>query len=244
MTYAGFHLRFTLPVLLLAGFGAAWAGWEAPHTSVTLLLLAIVMVFTAPWDNAAVRHGIWDFAPGRYGFRIVRLPVEEYAFFWIQTLLVVALVRWWGGLFPGRSSLPGGEGHPGMLTWSVAGAGLLLWAAVGWWGRRRFGRRDRWHYAWHLLFWFGPLIAIQWVLGWRVFVPRLDQFLIPALALGAWLSWADLKAVRERIWFFDPGQILGWKWRGVLPWEEVVFFMLTSLLVAQSFLLLLPEAAR
>jgi hypothetical protein len=31
---------------------------------------------------------------------------------------------------------------------------------------------------------------------------------------------------------------------GVLPWEEIAFFFLTSLLVAQSYLLLLPGDLR
>jgi hypothetical protein len=32
--------------------------------------------------------------------------------------------------------------------------------------------------------------------------------------------------------------VTGYKFGGILPWEEVAFFHLTSLLVAQSYLLL------
>ena len=50
-------------------------------------------------------------------------------------------------------------------------------------------------------------------------------------------------AVRSGIWFFDEKQILGIKIAG-LPLEEVLFFLLTSLLVTQSLLLLLPKDYR
>ena len=39
-------------------------------------------------------------------------------------------------------------------------------------------------------------------------------------------------------------KVTGLRLAKVLPWEEAAFFFLTSLLVAQSYLLLLPENAR
>ena len=59
-------------------------------------------------------------------------------------------------------------------------------------------------------------------------------------AFGIYYTLADLVAVRAGTWFFDEKQITGVKLGGVLPWEEIAFFFLTSLLVAQSYLLLLP----
>jgi lycopene cyclase domain-containing protein len=55
---------------------------------------------------------------------------------------------------------------------------------------------------------------------------------------------ADLAAVREGIWEFDEKQILGLKWRNRLPIEEILFFFVSSLLVAQSYVMLVPAAAR
>jgi lycopene cyclase domain-containing protein len=51
-------------------------------------LLGIVYAATSPWDNAAVAMGLWDFDPARIlGVRLGWLPLEEYAFFGLQTLL-------------------------------------------------------------------------------------------------------------------------------------------------------------
>ncbi len=101
----------------------------------------------------------------------------------------------------------------------------------------------RWHYFSHLVGWAGPLIALQWVIGWRVFRRNLRAVLLPALIATVFFGVTDTLAVRDRLWFFDNRQILGW-WIGALPMEEVLFFLLTSLLVTQSLVLLLPRAYR
>jgi lycopene cyclase domain-containing protein len=64
------------------------------------------------------------------------------------------------------------------------------------------------------------------------------------LTIGTILSLADVWAVRRGIWFFDERQVTGLKFGGILPWEEVAFFYLTSLLVAQSIVLFVPESLR
>ncbi len=101
----------------------------------------------------------------------------------------------------------------------------------------------RWHYFLHLVGWAGPLIAGQWLLGWRVLRRNLRAVFAPAFLATFFFAVTDTLAVRDRLWFFDERQILGWR-IGVLPVEEVLFFLLTSLLVTQSFILLLPAVYR
>ncbi len=101
----------------------------------------------------------------------------------------------------------------------------------------------KWHYFVHLTAWTGPLIALQWTVGWRVFRRNLRAVFLPAVVGTVFFSSMDQVAVRSGIWFFDPQQILGLK-IGLLPVEEVLFFFLTSLLVTQSLLLLLPRRYR
>lgn len=101
----------------------------------------------------------------------------------------------------------------------------------------------RWHYFLHLVCWAGPLIALQWFVGWRIFRRNLRAVLVPPAIAAVFFTICDSLAVRSGIWFFDPKQILGLK-IGILPVEEVLFFLLTSLLVTQSLVLLLPAAYR
>lgn len=224
---------------------ALWPGqplWQGPAFLPLLILLAIVLLFTSPWDNFAIRCRIWDFPEERLLGRVDRLPYEEIAFFIIQTLLVVLLL---GLLIPttGRASL-GPVDFTQPATAISTGLGLLLWLSFGLVAGRRIWGRLHLRYAWHLLYWFLPLILLQWLFAWTILLPRWDLILVATLLVGTWLSLADWFAVREGIWFFDPAQITGWKVAGILPWEEIAFFYLTSLLVAQSYLILVPEPLR
>ena len=101
----------------------------------------------------------------------------------------------------------------------------------------------KWHYFVHLTAWTVPVIVLQWGIGWRIYRRNLRAVLIPAFIGAAFFSSIDQVAVRRGLWFFDPQQILG-LYVGWLPVEEVLFFLLTSLLISQSFVLLLPREYR
>lgn len=98
-------------------------------------------------------------------------------------------------------------------------------------------------YIIHLLGWGLPVIALQWLAGWRILRRNLAVVVQATLAGGTFFSVTDSWAVRSGIWHFDENQILGLR-LGPLPLEEVLFFFLTSLLVVQSLVLFLPERFR
>ncbi len=100
-----------------------------------------------------------------------------------------------------------------------------------------------WHYFLHLTVWVMPIIALQWVIGWGIFLRNWRSIIFPTLIIGTYLSLADCVAVVEGIWHFDEKQILGLH-LGPIPIEEALFFYLISWLVAQSFLLFLPARCR
>ena len=94
MTYFTFHLAFNLPALVLL-LWLTRKRLRPTHWKVIAIVCGIVFVFTTPWDNWAVHHGIWDFdwsrvTPVEIPFAGVRwrLPAEEYAFFLIETVIV------------------------------------------------------------------------------------------------------------------------------------------------------------
>ncbi len=240
MTYLQFHLLFNLPVTLVLYFltRGSWTGAEGIAVAE---VLAAVMVFTSPWDNWAVQKGIWDFPPTRTLGRIGYLPWEEYLFFIWQSVNVIGLVAWLLRAFPGLQSHLGTPVGPGN---GLAALGLLaVWI---WIGKAIRGRKPspRWNYARHLLYWFLPVIAVQWAVAPGLFLALLPVLGIATLFWGTYYVIADLIAVRAGIWYFDPAQITGVKLASILPWEEIAFFYLTSLLVAQSYLLLAPAAVR
>jgi lycopene cyclase domain-containing protein len=242
MTYFRFHLIFNLPLLIVLtvlNLPAKWLHEELPAPA--LVLLAVV-VFTTPWDNLAAKWGIWGFPREKYSLQLGYLPLEEYLFFVLQSLNVMLAVRALFHYFPGL--LTGEETDPGWLTWICLGASVIPWAVVAAqliWLRRKAGPRV--NYAIHLA-WFLPVIYTQWVIAPQLFWAHVGLLAMVTAAFGIYYTLADLAAVRAGTWFFDEKQITGVKLAGVLPWEEIAFFFITSLLVAQSYLLLLPADLR
>jgi lycopene cyclase domain-containing protein len=241
MTYLQFHLLFNLPLLGLLGAAARVWEWTAGEWTAAGLVLLAVMVFTSPWDNWAAGKGIWGFPRERYTVKIGHLPLEEYLFFVLQSANVMLGMSAFLRLVP---SLRTGLALP-MESVRWAGVGLVLGAsATGMVIFFRFFPEKYYRYARHLLGWFLPVIALQWAVGAPLFREHLLVLFLAAFMFGTYYTAADLVAVRDGVWHFDEAQITGIKLGRVLPWEEIAFFYLTSLLVAQSFLLFLPASAR
>jgi lycopene cyclase domain-containing protein len=242
MTYFRFHLLFNLPplVLLLAlNLTTAWTSGEAAAFGWVLLA---VMIFTTPWDNFAAKWGIWGFPREKYSLRIGYLPVEEYLFFVLQSVNVMLTVRALFHFFPNWET--GLETGIDLWTLIYLGLSLLPWVLIVWQLRmQRKKRGPRLNYALHLV-WFLPVVYAQWIVASPLFLGHAGLLALVMAIFGIYYSLADLVAVRGGTWFFDEKQITGFKLADVLPWEEVAFFFLTSLLVAQSYLLLLPGDSR
>lgn len=93
MTYGVFLLLFVVAPLALSLLWhrrALRRGGLLPFA----LLLVVVYAATSPWDNYAVKWGLWDFGEGRtWGLRLGYLPLEEYLFFGLQSALVGVWAR-------------------------------------------------------------------------------------------------------------------------------------------------------
>src|SRR5271155_529044 len=100
LTYLRFHLIFNLPLLVLLAALNGPEPWTAGDGLALGLVLLAVVVFTTPWDNLAAKWGIWGFPPEKYSLRIGYLPIEEYAFFLLQSLNVMLAVRQLFHFFP------------------------------------------------------------------------------------------------------------------------------------------------
>ena len=242
MTYLRFHLIFNLPLLVVLAALTGPFPWTAGEFFAAGLVLLAVMIFTSLWDNFAAIWGIWGFPREKYSLRIGYLPVEEYAFFILQSVNVMLAMR---ALFHFVPDWQTGQetaiDRDQVLCLAASTVGWLFVALSLRWLRGKAGPCV--NYAIHLA-WFLPVIYTQWVLAPFLFLAHAWMLLAITLGFGVYYSLADLAAVRSGTWYFDEKQITGVKLAGLLPWEEIAFFFLTSLLVAQSYLLLLPSDLR
>jgi len=103
MTYFGFLLRFlVVPLLILAV--VMWRDrsrvWPAnlrnfSGGAVVLLHVIIAVLYTTPWDNYLVATRVWWYDPALVtGVTLGWVPIEEYTFFVLQTLLTGAWLLW------------------------------------------------------------------------------------------------------------------------------------------------------
>lgn len=246
MTYFGFLAIFlVIPILILVGM-EVWdkrhgrtlppmlQSWP-PYAAIALHVL-VAVVYTTPWDNYLVATRVWWYDPALVtGIVIGWVPIEEYTFFVLQPILgglwLLFLARRLQGVAKTEAL------RPSLRWWSV-GVLAVLWVisviilVVRWQPGTYLGLE----LAWALL----P-IMLQVGFGadilWRY--RRLVFWTIAPLVL--YLSAADTLAIGWGTWTIDPAQSTGILLGGVLPIEELLFFLLTNVLIAFGVTLLLAE---
>lgn len=234
MTYLQFHFVFTIPAILLlwalqrrpmAGVGAGPA-WRAIG-----FVVVIAFVYTTPWDNYLVYREVWGYGPNRVIGTIGYVPIEEYMFFVLQTVLTglwLCLVRWW---------LPPDDAVPPPRGWKAGG--IALWLGLTALGVAfLFGTRSL--YMGLILAWAAPVLAGMHVIGaaefWRERRAWALGIAVPTLYLWA----ADTYAIANGIWYIEEAVSFPLRPFG-LPIEEATFFWITNVLVVQGVLLFLPQ---
>lgn len=249
MTYFGFLAIFIgIPLLIVAGLlwrdrrhgrtlPAALQSWS-PWT-VIWGHVVVAVAYTTPWDNYLVATRVWWYDPELVtGLVIGWVPIEEYTFFVVQTLLVGMWLVW---LAPRLA--PGEEEPLAATRWRWISTAVLgvIWLAsvtillVGWRPGTYLGLE---------LGWALPPIMLQTAFGadilWRY--RKLVATVITTSTL--YLSATDALAIASGTWTINPEQTVQIYLGGVLPLEEFVFFLITSTLIACGATLVLARASQ
>ncbi len=244
MTYGQFHLGFTLPWLVLLSFaayraprvGRKVAGDMGRGDTFAYLALAahgvIAFIYTTPWDNYLVYREVWGYPPGRVLATIGYVPLEEYAFFLIQTLGTGLF------LFAVARAMPRQDhGDPGRAGWRARalGAALLLGASGA--GVLALTTEPG-TYLGLIVIWAFPVIALQWAFGGDLIMRRWRLVAIAVTLPTLYLWLADRLAIGWSIWWISPEYTIGVRPLG-LPVEEALFFLVTNVLVVFGLVLVL-----
>ncbi len=243
MTYFGVLIVFIgVPLAALAAVTAIDARRGRASSRLAWAVLAahvlIALVYTTPWDNYLVATRVWWYDPALVtGITLGWVPIEEYTFFVVQTIMAGLWLLWWMRRLwpPARPAA-----LHGWLRWTSASVLGLLWLVSL--GVLVAGWLPGWYLA-LILIWAVPPIGLQLAFGadilwrhWRVVLlglapPTLYLWLVDALAIGS------------GTWTINPGCILRIYLGGVLPVEEAIFFLATNVLVVLGMTLALaPES--
>ena len=198
--------------------------------------LLLALLYTTPWDNYLVANRVWWYDPALVvGTTLGYVPVEEYLFFIGQTFLVGTALLTAARLSPQLESPFIPRTHPRLWStflaisiWmygifllgsgNVSGTYLgleLAWGMIPIVVQLGFGADIIWHYR-------RPVI---WTL-------------LPATV---YLSLADAFAIQSGTWTISPDQSLGVTLGGILPFEEFVFFLLTTTMVVFGVILVIAR---
>jgi lycopene cyclase domain-containing protein len=248
VTYFAFLGRFVLvPLAVLLGIVAVDAargrrpsrltnasGWGA-----VVLHVIIAVLYTTPWDNYLVATGVWWYDPQLVtGILLGWVPIEEYTFFIVQTLLTGAWL-----LFLARrlSVTDSGEPLRGDLRWyTVLPMGVVWLSAV----LALFVNWVPGTYLGLQLVWALPPIGLQLAFGADILWRYRRLVGLAVLVPTVYLSAADVLAITAGIWTIDPQQTVGVLIAGALPLEELLFFLLTNTLVVFGVTLVLASESR
>lgn len=217
---------------------SAWQAWV-----VMIGLCVVAFAYTTPWDNYLVATSVWWYDIDLVsGIVLGWVPIEEYTFFIVQPImtgLFWLLLTRYVPINPQKAEQP-------RIRLLATGAAFVVWLLAT--------------VALLLTFFsdaFKPFTYLGLELSWAL-IPIMIQ-----LAFGAdilwrhkwivlasigittlYLSWADALAIGSGTWTIDPAQSLNIYLGGVLPVEELIFFLITNTLVVFGMTLVLAEESQ
>lgn len=253
MTYFGFLALFVgIPILILAvlhlrdarngkRLPSDLASWNPAFVIGAHVVVAFV--YTTPWDNYLVATNVWWYDPELVtGIVFGWVPIEEYTFFILQTVLtgmylIYLARRIQTDLPPSRQTDAGSTRGLRAISAGVAGLvwiGSVIILAVGWRPGTYLGLEIVWAF---------PPIILQLAFGADILWRRRRLIFWALVPSTIYLCIADAIAIGSGTWTIDPAQSTGLM-VGVLPIEEIIFFLLTNLLIVFGATLVLAKESQ
>ncbi len=200
-------------------------------------LCVVAVVWTTPWDNYLVASGVWWYDEDLVlNIIIGYVPLEEYAFFVLQTILTSIL-------FAGILAYTPEPKQP-FRAWSIFPSVGLVTALTLLVLAMLLSGEQKYNYLILELGWLALLpFATQWLFGLDIIVYRWKAFLPAVLIPTLWLTAMDSIAIGAGTWSISEEQTIGILLGGRVPIEEGIFFLITNLLIVQGMTLFyMPES--
>lgn len=253
MTYFGFLALFVgIPIAILSLITiidyrrAKWMP-SALHSftpwKVLLGLCIVAFIYTTPWDNYLVATSVWWYDINLVtGIVFGYVPIEEYTFFLVQPvmtgLLFLLIVRY----LP-MNSQKANDLKIRILATSIAVIGFVAFTILLIMSFVIDSFRPLTYLSLELSWALIPII-IQLAFGADILWRHRNAILLTIIISTIYLSWADSIAINSGTWTIDSEQSLNWFIGGILPIEEVVFFLITNTLVTLGMTLVLAEESQ
>jgi lycopene beta-cyclase len=246
MTYFQFLLIFLgIPLAVMAWL--TWLDWRrkrslpndlraAPAWLAILVHVLVAVIYTTPWDNYLVATGVWYYNPALVtGVTIGWVPIEEYTFFVVQSLLIGLWLTFLARRMPAAAHEAAPSTRDGHLRfWSALSLGVIWLGSLG---LLASGWKPA-TYVTLILAWALLPIVIQLAYGADMLWRRRKLLGLALLSSTLYLGLADSLAIGSGTWTIDLRQSLDIA-IGSLPLEELLFFLVTNTLVIFGMTLLM-----
>lgn len=227
MTYAQFLIVFLMPPIIL--LGTFFLRQKDPDKKFFLngiiILCTLAFVWTTPWDNYLVANSVWGYGEDRVLAVIGWVPIEEYCFFFLQTIMTGLLTY-----FLHRKSSIKKNREVGSIYIALIPFVILLLIGIN----SLFYSESL--YLGLILTWAIPVCILQWAVGGRNLLGNLKFYVVSTFTPTIYLWFADNYAIANGIWYINDSNILGLK-VDHLPLEEATFFLITNMMVTQGLIL-------
>ncbi len=249
MTYFGFLAIFVvLPILALwavairdtrrgIGIPAHLRSWSAHWIMFAHVIVAVL--YTTPWDNYLVATRVWWYDPALVtGFLIWYVPIEEYSFFVLMTLLTGSWLLLMMRHTPEQAPAPSNGVRLRQISTLAFFAVWLIFVAL-----LVFGWRPATYMA--LLFvWALPPIMLQTAFGADILWRNRRVVWLTILPMTLYLSAADKLAISSGTWTINPEQTVNVLILGRLPLEEFLFFFIVNVLITFGMTLVMAVESK
>lgn len=228
MTYAAFHLFFLCPALVVAFLLSRNERKHlGKHGRLSIMILCFFAVsYTTPWDNYLIYKKVWWYGEDRVLGTLFYVPIEEYIFFFLQTILMS-----WFFLWVAKPSTWSRRGSvPSILNFTSLVCFLPCLMCVP------FLFNDQTLYLGLITTWSLFVLGLQWIIGGRRLWALRKPILLTVGVGSLYLGIADGIAINQGIWTISPQYTIGVSLLG-LPFEEALFFVVTNFLVVQGITL-------
>lgn len=249
MKYFGFLARFIVIPLAALTF-IAWRDKKRGKTlpeafqgvapeAVLAGMATVAVAYTTPWDNYLVATKVWWYDPKLVtGLVLGWVPIEEYTFFVLQTLLTGSWMLFLARHLPTHEQAPK---HPMLIRVGVTAALALIWIRAVMAFMR--GGKSR-TYMSITLAWALIPIMIQTLFGGDILWQHRRLLALGIIPTTLYLGAADSLAIEGGTWTISPEKSVNFKIGGKLPFEEGLFFFLTNTLISMGVTLVLAKESQ
>lgn len=221
------HLYYTIPptVILYLLMRPLISNFERLKI---FILCALAVLYTTPWDNYIVYHKAWWYRKDAVLGTIGYVPIEEYLFFIIQTILTslwtAACSRWTIHSLHLRQP---SKAKYFVIQYVVLS--VMLSAVVLGWTHAVPGTKT--FYLGSITWWTMLVVIFLWYIAGVYIYERIQMVLLCVLVPSVYLCYVDVIALRARVWHINEATSLEVFPVSDLPLEEIIFFVMANVVV-------------